>query len=260
MGDDGDDATTRPDEYEHHPQSGIIYIVSNIPGPGSQPDDFEMQFSVGCDCDQECKNNHCSCIRGTPNYVDARLSTENSNSIIECNFNCTCHRNCGNRLVQYGPVDSLVVKNAINSAVGLGLFTMKRIKRNQFICEYAGEVIGIDEAQRRLEANKINGSMNYVLVVSEYVGDKKITTCLDPAKFGSIGRYANHSCQPNAALVPVRVDITIPKLCLFALRDIEPEEEITFNYAGDTSVHNLSETPCLCGNSSCLGYLPHSTV
>lgn len=146
--------------------------------------------------------------------------------------------------------------------MGFGLFTTKSIRKGQFICEYAGEVVGIEEAKKRLEENRATGRMNYVLVVLEHIGEKRITTCIDPAKFGNIGRYANHSCQPNSVLVPVRADIVVPRLCLFAIRDIEPMEEITFNYAGDAtnSVQSLSETPCLCGSDGCLGYLPHSSV
>ena len=146
--------------------------------------------------------------------------------------------------------------------MGFVLFTTKPIKKGQFICEYAGEVIGLEEAYKRFEINKAKNLMNYVLVVNEHIGEKKITTCIDPAKFGNIGRYSNHSCHPNAMLVPVRVDIVIPRLCLFAIDDIEPMNEITFNYAGDVdeSVQNLSKTPCLCGSTSCLGYLPHCPV
>ncbi|XP_011495370.1 PREDICTED: histone-lysine N-methyltransferase SETMAR [Ceratosolen solmsi marchali] len=253
-------ATSFTDNYNHL-LSDIMYIDSNIPGPGIQIDDFESQFSVGCSCYQIC-NDDCSCIRYTRNYIDNRLIFDNKSSIIECNPSCKCMENCGNRLVQNGPLDCLTVKVATNTLMGFGLFTTKLIQKGQFICEYAGEVIGIDEAKRRFEENKIQGHMNYVLVVSEFIGEKRIMTCIDPSKFGNIGRYSNHSCQPNAMLVPVRVDIIVPRLCLFAIKDIAFMEEITFNYAGDvcTSNQNFSETPCLCGSLACIGYLPHCPV
>lgn len=44
--------------------------------------------------------------------------------------------------------------------------------------------------------------MNYVFITKEFIGEKKIITCIDSAKFGNIGRYAIHSCQPNTFLVP----------------------------------------------------------
>ena len=250
------EASACPDDYEH-PIPGVMYIVNNIPGPGIDIEDFESEYSVGCSCTSQCTD--CSCTRGFPNYINGRIIDEKlSGPILECNSCCTCGQDCGNRLVQNGPLNSLKVLEASNK--GLGLFTAKLIKRGQFICEYAGEVIGIDEARYRFEANK--NSMNYVLVVSEHIGDQNIVTCIDPKYFGNIGRYANHSCEPNTNIVPIRVEGTTPRLCLFACRDIEAGEEITFSYADGiaNSVRNFSETRCLCGSSNCVGYLPHNSI
>ncbi|KAL7305341.1 hypothetical protein TKK_0002469 [Trichogramma kaykai] len=249
------------DNYEHL-LPDVMYVVSNIPGPGSELDDFETTFALGCSCEQECKENSCSCIHGTQNYINNKLSNASKNVLTECNSICTCNEKCGNRLVQQGPLDCLVIKETIVKNIGFGLFTSKLIRKGQFICEYAGEVIGIEEAYKRFDENKVKEQMNYVLVVTEHIGEKKITTCIDPAKFGNIGRYANHSCEPNAMLVPVRIDLVIPRLCLFAIKDIESMEEITFNYAGVTidSVHSSSGTPCLCGAAACTGYLPHCPI
>ncbi|KAG7197122.1 hypothetical protein KM043_007212 [Ampulex compressa] len=236
-----------------------MYVVNNIPGPGVDLEDFESEFLQGCSCTVECSN--CSCTRGYPNYVNGRLLDEKlGQPILECNYHCTCKSDCGNRLIQNGPLDCLEVFKI--GEKGLGLFTKKRIVKGQFICEYAGEVISLQEALSRIEANKRDNTMNYVLVVSEHIGEKKIMTCIDPKYFGNIGRYANHCCQPNANLVPIRVEGLVPRLCLFACRDIERDEEVTFNYASGVvnSVHNLSDTLCLCGSTNCFGYLPHNTI
>ncbi|CAK9818133.1 Histone-lysine N-methyltransferase SETMAR [Anthophora quadrimaculata] len=250
------EATAFIDEYEHT-IPGIMYVVQNIPGPGIDIEEFESEYTLGCMCTDQCFD--CSCTRGSPNYTNGLLLDEKlSGPIIECNSHCICTENCGNRVIQKGPLNSLIVSET--SQKGLGLFTTKSIRRGQFICEYAGEVISIEEARRRVEENKY--SMNYVLVVSEHIGDRVIVTCIDPKYFGNIGRYSNHSCEPNADLVPIRVEGTVPRLCLFASRDIQIGEEITFNYAGEVanSVHNLSDTPCLCGSNNCSGYLPHNSI
>ncbi|XP_043501899.1 histone-lysine N-methyltransferase SETMAR [Polistes fuscatus] len=246
------------DKYTHD-ISGVMYVTNNIPGPGINVDDFESVFTSGCSCTLECSE--CTCTRGSANYInDCIIEEKLSVPILECNPYCTCSQNCGNRLVQRGPLNSLQVINVDKK--GLGLITTKFIKKGQFICEYAGEIIGIDEARRRIEANKNDNSMNYVLVVSEHIGEQVIVTCVDPKYFGNIGRYSNHSCQPNANLVPVRVESVTPRLCLFACRDIESGEEITFNYASGVtnSIHDLSDTPCFCGFSNCLGFLPHNPI
>ncbi|XP_015190270.1 PREDICTED: histone-lysine N-methyltransferase SETMAR [Polistes dominula] len=246
------------DNYTHD-ISGVMYVTNNIPGPGINVDDFESVFTSGCSCTLECSE--CTCTRGSANYInDCIIEEKLSVPILECNPYCTCSQNCGNRLVQRGPLNTLQVINVDKK--GLGLITTKFIRKGQFICEYAGEIIGIDEARRRVEANKNDNSMNYVLVVSEHIGEQVIVTCVDPKYFGNIGRYSNHSCQPNANLVPVRVESVTPRLCLFACRDIQSGEEITFNYASGVtnSINDLSDTPCFCGFSNCLGYLPHNSI
>jgi len=67
-------------------------------------------------------------------------------------------------------------------------------------------------------------------------------------------RFMNHSCEPNALIRG--------KEC-FALRHIEPSEEITFNY--NTTEYELAEPfDCRCGNDCCGGkirgfrFLPYS--
>lgn len=249
------EASACPDEYEHT-IPGVMYIVNNIPGSGIDIEDFESVYSVGCSCTSHCTD--CSCTRGFPNYINGVLAEKLSGPIVECNSCCTCKKDCGNRVVQNGPLNSLKVSEV--GEKGFGLFTGKLIKRGQFICEYAGEVISIEEARHRVEANK--NSMNYVLVVSEHIGDQTIVTCIDPKYFGNIGRYANHSCEPNANLLPVRIEGTTPRLCLFASRDIQVGEEVTFSYADGiaNSARTFSKTRCLCGSSNCVGYLPHNTI
>lgn len=253
------EATACIDEYVHA-VPGVMYVVTNIPGPGVSVESFEEEYSVGCSCTDRCGSD-CSCTRGCPNYSTGRLVEDKVAPVIECNSICSCSRHCGNRLVQNGPLDSLTVTKI--GEKGLGLITTKRISKGQFVCEYAGEVIGIEEARRRVEVNKQRNNMNYVLVVSEHVGDQTIVTCIDPMYFGNIGRYCNHSCDPNTRLVPVRVEGPVPRLCLFTTRNVEIGEELTFGYAdgiASSSVQDLSDTPCLCNSINCSGYLPHNQI
>lgn len=253
------EATTSADEYEHTIPD-VMYVMNNIPGPGIDVMDFESEYSVGCSCMVECYD--CSCTRGAPNYSDGRIVDEKLvGPVFECNARCQCRSNCGNKLVQNGPLNCLTIREIADK--GFGLFTTNIIKKGQFICEYAGEVISLLEARHRIEINKKHNAMNYVLVVREYIGDRAIVTCIDPKYFGNIGRYANHSCDPNSILVPVRIEGIVPRLCLFASRQIANEEEVTFNYAGGpvvNSVHCLSDTPCLCNSDNCFGYLPHNPI
>lgn len=247
------------DDYEHSCLH-VMYVINNIPGAGINIEEFESEFSEGCGCASQCTIN-CPCVHGCVNYINNRINENKiSGLILECNPSCSCSINCGNRLVQFGPIGDLKIIELRGK--GQGLLAGKKIDKNQFICEYAGEVIGIDEARIRVEVNKEKNEMNYILVVSEHIGDKKITTCIDPKYFGNIGRYCNHSCLPNAKLVPVRIENLIPRLCLFACKDINIDEEITFDYAGglDKNMDNFSETPCFCDSDNCVGFLPHHPI
>jgi histone-lysine N-methyltransferase SETMAR len=87
---------------------------------------------------------------------------------------------------------------------------------------------------------------------------------VDPTTIGNIGRYINHSCQPNAVVVPVRTDIPVPKLCIFALKVIHCGDEITFDYGGGNSkdwcpiqTGLTKKKPCFCGAEACKQYLPY---
>lgn len=64
---------------------------------------------------------------------------------------------------------------------------------------------------------------------------------------GKVLNWVNHSCDPNA-----RLDIAEEEPRLIALKDIQPNEEITCDY-------NLTEMggvkiKCECGKGNCRGY------
>jgi SET domain-containing protein len=56
-------------------------------------------------------------------------------------------------------------------------------------------------------------------------------------------KIINHSCEPNACLRQ-RCD-------LYALRDIKPDEEITFDYATSVGVNDPWTLRCNCGSKNC---------
>jgi hypothetical protein len=66
---------------------------------------------------------------------------------------------------------------------------------------------------------------------------------LVPEQLGE-GDYVNHSCDPNAGLSG--------QICLVAMRNIAPGEEIRFDYAMCDSLP-YDEFDCECGEPSCRG-------
>lgn len=124
-----------------------------------------------------------------------------------------------------------------------------------FVCEYAGEVLTKTEALKRSSQKH---EMNYIIVVQEHHRDKTITI-VDPTFIGNVGRYANHSCEPNLVMHPVRIESLVPHLALFAKRDIHKGEELSFDYGdggGRDCIILTGSKPCLCASKNCRGFLP----
>ncbi|XP_055903640.1 probable histone-lysine N-methyltransferase set-23 [Eupeodes corollae] len=242
--------------------------------------------------------------------------------IYECSVSCKCDpASCDNRLVQFGPRVGLEIIASKLLHKQYALRTNAPIPRGAFICEYAGELLTRTEAQRRMKDYERRrrrvehggvvdvsepmdcNKMNYVLCLNEYSldGENASTstststssattrtkslqqTFVDPRLRGNIGRYLNHSCQPNCEILSVRVDCPIPKIAIFAKRDIQAGEELCFHYGnggggglnvdrggvgvGGGGVHQSKNdanamqvnksTPCLCGSNNCENFLPN---
>lgn len=241
----------------------------NIPGPGCDMTQFSAAFA-GCRCigTGNC-DSYCRCItrHGLPYSPDGCLllpedhAQDFAKPIVECNSDCSCSHNCINRLVQNGITASLEV--FCSATKGFGIKSLELISQNKFVCEYAGEIISYDEAMKRTEA-LTRDDMNYILVVKEHFGGRLERIHVDPSHFGNIGRFINHSCEPNLFMIPVRVDTNIPKICLFAKRDILPNEELTYHYSNlsyeDFEQHNVPHESdrkiCHCESKHCSGFLP----
>ena len=66
--------------------------------------------------------------------------------------------------------------------------------------------------------------MNYILHIFEKFTNEEQHTWIDPTVIGNIGRYINHSCDPNLYLVPVRVDTFSPRIAMISKKYIEANE------------------------------------
>ena len=124
-----------------------------------------------------------------------------------------------------------VRKSAIN---GQGCFAIIPFKRRRKIAEYTGERISDLEAQKRARNRR-------VLRICDIDG----RFSLDGARGGNGTHYINHSCQPNAFMRTLYGHVLF-----FALRDIQPGEEITIDY--EQTLHPDSKR-CVCGAPNCRG-------
>lgn len=250
------------DPYEHETLK-VNYISESI--KTTEIEDLIDEELTGCQCLEICTPPKCICIarsgafytfsdRFRPETYQIQF-TNSSQPVYECNNNCKCHQNlCGNKLVQIGPANNLKI---INTTKDLALITTKTIKQFTFVCEYAGEIITATEAKKRFEVyKKMALPHNYIFCINENFGAlNNIKTFIDPTFYGNIGRFINHSCEPNCFLTPIRINEVIPRLYIFSKQNIEENEEITFDYGQDNGV--LSEKPCLCLKQNCRKYLPY---
>jgi SET domain-containing protein len=110
------------------------------------------------------------------------------------------------------------------------MFAVKPIKRRTHIVAYRGPLLTEEEAKRR-EAR----DSRYLFILN-----KKWT--IDGSPRWNLGRYVNHSCRPNAEPITRNGGIVI-----VAMRRIEPDEEITYDYGKDYRDYFFKgRRHCLC--------------
>lgn len=119
---------------------------------------------------------------------------------------------------------------------GRGGFATTHIKAGEYLIEYTGERISKVESARRCSLGN-----NFIFQINEEFD-------LDGSIEANLARFINHSCAPNA-----EARLEDDRVWIVALREIEPGEEITFNYGYD--LEEYREHPCRCGASNCVGFI-----
>jgi len=116
---------------------------------------------------------------------------------------------------------------------GQGAFAAERIAARRKIGEIRGQSMSVDDA-------RIRATRHERIMIVEVSSRRAI----DFSKSSDPLRFANHSCRPNA-----RFCIRQRRVEFYALREIEPGEEITVRY-GDT--HHEGRLVCRCGTPGCV--------
>ena len=190
---------------------------------------------VGCDCHPACSpdSGNCSGKLAGATFAygpDQRLIVPVGKPIYECNKCCKCGVSCLNRVVQNGSAVNLCVFRIFNGC-GWGVKVLEAIKKGSYVCEYVGEVITNEEAEKRGKLYDAEGR-TYLFDLDYNDGEHHPYT-IDAAVYGNVSHFINHSCEPNLAVFAVWInclDPNLPKLAPFATRNIREGEEITFDY------------------------------
>ena len=167
---------------------------------------------------------------------------------MECVGDCGCGADCQNQRFQQRQYAEVTVFKTEKKGYGLRADT--DLRANDFIFEYIGEVIGESHFRRRMsqyDDEKIKHFYFMSLNKGEYV---------DATKKGNLGRFCNHSCNPNCYVDKWVVGDKL-RMGIFAGRSIKAGEELVFNYNVDR--YGAEPQPCYCGEPNCTGFIGGKT-
>ena len=128
---------------------------------------------------------------------------------------------------------------------GRGVFALAPIAAGDRVIEYKGERIGWKEALRRHPHDPSQPNHTFYFSLE----DGRV---IDGLHGGNGSRWINHSCAPNC-----EAEETDGRVFINALRDIEPGEELFFDYGlvldGKHTKKIKRDYLCLCGAKKCRG-------
>jgi hypothetical protein len=116
------------------------------------------------------------------------------------------------------------------SPTGLGLFATKPIKKGSKIIRYFGPLLD----SRKKEEDAIE---------NKYLFELTNRWTIDGSVRKNIARYINHACKPNAES---DVKPRKRKVIIRAIKNIEPGEEINYDYGTDYFKAYLKPIGCKC--------------
>eukprot|EP00053_Salpingoeca_punica_P019048 m.189952 g.189952 ORF g.189952 m.189952 type:complete len:746 (+) comp17556_c1_seq4:271-2508(+) len=157
---------------------------------------------------------------------------------------CACGKYCTNCQFQKKTYASVEVFEA--GKKGRGLRALQDIARGQFIYEYCGEVYDLAEFEHRTQVYAHEGRKHFYFMSldSDHI--------VDATMRGSISRFINHSCDPNAETQKWTV-LGETRVGFFAIKPIKAGEEITFDYKYER--YGEKAQPCYCMSKNCRGTL-----
>src|SRR4051812_24245467 len=116
------------------------------------------------------------------------------------------------------------------SRTGLGLFATKPIKKGTKIVRYFGPLL--DSKKKKEDA-----------IENKYLFELTNRWTIDGSVRANVARYINHACKPNA-----ESDVRPRKRKVFirAIKNIEPGDEINYDYGTDYFKAYLKPIGCKC--------------
>lgn len=114
----------------------------------------------------------------------------------------------------------------VGKGKGFGMFAVEPVKKGDFIMEYTGKKIPTEVADTL--------GTKYLFEI-----DKEWT--IDGSPRSNTARYINHACDPNC-----EVDIRDGHLMLYAVKNIKPGDELSFDYGEEYFNEFITKEKCGC--------------
>ncbi|KAG9440863.1 hypothetical protein H6P81_021028 [Aristolochia fimbriata] len=259
------------------PWEGFTYVTERLLDPSLGLDTKSSQ--LGCACPHtNCSPETCDHVYLFDNDYESakdilgrpmhgrfpydevgRIILEEGYLVYECNSMCSCDRTCRNRVLQNGVQLKLEIFKTKKK--GWAVRAGETIPRGTFVCEYIGEVLNDQEADKRGKRYDDEGC-SYLYDIDAHIDDMggmnegSVPYVIDATKYGNVARFINHSCSPNLVNYQVLVesmDCQLAHIGLYANRDIVKGEELAYDYR--YKLLPGSGCPCHCGASNCRGRL-----
>ncbi len=133
----------------------------------------------------------------------------------------------------------------VSSIHGRGVFALRRLQTESRLGEYTGRRVTEKQAAQRQPADPDNPCHTFYFSLEN-------GKMIDGANGGNASRWINHSCAPNC-----EAHEEDGRVFIFALRDIEPDEELLFDYRlalEERYTATLKRAyACHCGATDCRG-------
>ncbi|XP_037078307.1 N-lysine methyltransferase KMT5A-like isoform X2 [Pollicipes pollicipes] len=168
-------------------------------------------------------------------YFPIRRSNRRTKRALEEERSCQIRRRLANDCDEGLEV-------ALFPGKGRGVVTTRPFARGEFVVEYAGTLVDLEEARRR---ERVYAQDQNTGCYMYYFNCKDHNWCIDGTpETARLGRLVNHSRHANNCVTrSIEVDGR-PRLVLLARNDIAKGEEILYDY-GDRSKESLEHHPWL---------------
>lgn len=137
---------------------------------------------------------------------------------------------------------------------GTGVFAASLLRAGESVIEYKGKRLQPAQADDLYGDGGESGHTFLFTLNERYV--------IDGNQQGNSARWINHSCAPNCQALVVESasgDLRRDRVVIDALRDIQPGEELTYDYGITLDVPHSARLKklwaCRCGAPQCTGTL-----